>query len=79
MAGEYPAAEKPDRNLPMRIINRFWEEAIKTQPIRSGRAMTMMAFLRPNLEPRYAVEKPPKMAPSPKMDAVKKSKTSDIV
>jgi hypothetical protein len=32
----------------------------------------MMAFLRPNLELRKAVEKPPKMAPRPKMEAVKK-------
>jgi hypothetical protein len=28
-----------------------------------------MAFRRPNFEPRKAVVKPPKIAPSPKIDA----------
>ena len=69
MDGEYPAAEKPDRNLPDRIMGRFCDDAIKIQPIKSGTAMARIVFRRPNREPRKALPKPPKMAPRPKIEA----------
>jgi hypothetical protein len=32
MDGEYPAAENPERNLPVRIMDRFCDEAIRIHP-----------------------------------------------
>ena len=36
MAGEYPAAQNPDKKRPISIIGIFWAEAIKIQAKMSG-------------------------------------------
>ena len=57
-------------------MNRFCDDAIKIQPIRSGTAIARIVFRRPNLEPRKPLQKPPKMAPRPKMEAEMRSDPS---
>ena len=74
MDGEYAAAAKPDKNLPMRICGKLLDDAMSTQPTKSGTAVMIRAFLRPYFEPRYADANPPKTAPSPKMLAKKANK-----
>ena len=52
MDGEYPAAQNPDKNLPINIIGRFWDDAIRIQPIKSGMAIITNACLLPNFDPK---------------------------
>lgn len=67
--GEYPADANPCKNLPVKIIDKFWDDAIKTQPRMSGMVNRSKDFLLPNFEPNMAAAKPPKMAPSPNIPA----------
>ena len=43
---------------------------MRIHPIMSGTAIIMMAKRCPNLEPKTAAAKPPKMAPMPKIPAI---------
>ena len=67
--GEYPADANPCKNLPVNIIAKFWDEAIKTHPRMSGMVNSSRDFLLPNFEPNIAAANPPKMAPSPNIPA----------
>jgi hypothetical protein len=67
--GEYPADANPWKNLPAKIIGKFWDEAIKTHPRISGIVRSKIDFLLPNFEPSMAAANPPKMAPSPNIAA----------
>ena len=74
MLGEYPAAENPIRNLPISIIHRFWDEATRIQPRRSGRASIIKDTRRPKRLPKNADINPPKIAPRPNIAAETKTR-----
>jgi len=73
MAGTYPAVASPHRNLPTNMLARFFDVAIRIHPTRSGNDMIRMDFLRPYFKVKIADKKPPNMAPSPKIEALKNS------
>ena len=69
MDGEYPAEANPCKNLPTKIIGRFWEDAIRIHPRISGMVKKNKDFLLPNFDPNRAAANPPKIAPNPNIPA----------